>query len=333
MTISVHSIPDLLNTVPQMLGFKPDQDLVAIVLLDHVVKTVARADIPTNIAQVQEAGEVLHRLWDRFPQSSGLLLAYTDAEPWKVLARVAGIIDHQVSSVHIAGRHWALGGPDGQSGTWVPRSNSIDFRGRRVLGSRAEFAQLLAAEDTPQELEDRWVAAERVLASFNQSQWPSLFQQIMEDPQRDSPSSYTKVAVMMHDPLVWDKAFELLSSDSAERMDHVLTQAVRHSPETPVQAPILGMLSVVAWVDGNGSKQNVCLQKAERILGDEPGVPTLVDIGNTLADYVVPPSLWPAIKHDVFSNVEPSAYQPPVEPMKLPPRLASPGSDSPPIAV
>ena len=75
--LRVETPSDIVELVPYLLGFAPQESVVILVIQAGVVQVTARADI----AELEPAGaaeDVVDRIWHRFPDADAYLLAYID---------------------------------------------------------------------------------------------------------------------------------------------------------------------------------------------------------------------------------------------------------------
>jgi Domain of unknown function (DUF4192) len=307
---------DLLAVIPYMLGFHPDESLVALFVKSGRVILTARMDL------LPEASEQLAEQIDFVAKREGVqaiaLVAYSaDALPAnRLLTRLMDrLAEHDLTDVLYVGhgRWWSLTCGEAccpLSGTPYdltshPLSAAAVVAGlsarpsRRELETsvggppRAEVPRLEAfAETLLRELEqlEGSAAAARLLGS--------LLDTAMADPNDLDERTCLLLGLLVTDLHLRDIAWALLSRATADDHVRLWGAVVARVPPILAAAPLC-LLGMAAWVSGSGALLNCCCERLSHI---DPEY----SMGRLLADIsagAVSPSLWNQIGREIQAEL------------------------------
>ena len=316
--LKVRQPDDLLALIPYLIGFHPDEDLVAVFIKSGRVKLTTRTDIPPESAG-DELAEWIDALAKRERADALALIAYSAASlpANRLLTRLMDrLSEHELTDVLYVGhgRWWSL--TCGEeccplAGTLYdlsshPMSAAAVLAGLGVRANRRELEASMsgppeadlprlvdAAEDLLAELEpfDSRAAAGELLVSIMDS--------AMADPSALDERNCLLLGLLVTDIYVRDSAWARIGRIDAE--DHVRLWGSVVTRVPPVLAPApLCLLGMAAWVSGHGALVNCCWERLSQVDPDYSMGKLLSDIG----ERGIPPSIWQEIKDDMQAELD-----------------------------
>ena len=299
--LRAHGLPDLLNVIPSLLGFHPTDSLVVVCIKGRRVVVTARVDL-TAVATPSAADACFASVWERFPGSSCLAVAYSpDAvAAWGALEALAMATpwDVPVDAVHVDGERWYCSDED-EGRPYDPSASALAaeaaYRGVRVLPDRDALAATLAPSLTQAEMAD---ALESVIASRPEHTVATalaLASSVMRRPRVPTPQEASTLAVAAFSPAFVEAVVTGIDSATAERAVSLWTSVVRATPEFAGAAASV-VLAMAAWVAGDGALLNVCLERAAPHVGDSQWF-RFLDIAVRAA---LPPTQWDAVRSELL---------------------------------
>jgi hypothetical protein len=303
--LKVRRPDDLLAIVPYMIGFHPDEDLVAVFIKSGRVKLTTRTDIPHESAS-DELAEWIDALAERERADALALIAYSAASlpAHRLLTRLMDRLSgRELTDVLYVGhgRWWSLtcgeeccplaGTP--YDLTAHPLSAAAVFAGLGVLANRQELPRLLnCAEDLLAEVArfDSRSAAGRLLLSIVDS--------APADAADLDERSCLLLGLLLTDTYVRDLAWARISRSDAEEHVRLWAGVVSRVPPVLAAAPLC-LLGMAAWVAGHGALVNCCWERVSRIDPDYSMGKLLADIG----ERGIPPSIWQEIKTEMQAEL------------------------------
>lgn len=325
MTSDQHTPPirlrepgDVVQFIPYLVGFTPQDSLVAMVTRDNRVEVTARADL----ADVDHPGTVedlLDRLQYRFPDSDLHLLAYTqDREAgWDILDRCVEHLPHLAVGLAMVvdDTSWYLS--NGTSGTLDPygvAAAEATLNGLAHLNSRADlearFASAPATDDLlnqadtvidelpPAEDVDR--IAERTL-DLIQANLPTT--QVTSNA---APTLSTRdgleLALLVQHQAARDTALLAITDQDAEAHHHLWRNVVNTVPAYGAASPLY-LAGMAAWISGDGASASIALDRA---LASNPRPDQRRDaqVLARIIDQVIHPSAWTDLREDALTRID-----------------------------
>lgn len=296
---------DLVALVPYLLGFRPDESLVAVLVRDGQVLLTARVDLPP-LALTGEVTDQFRSLVDQHEAAGLVLFAYSeDAQPARALldALVVGLGSRGLlDALYVDGRRWwsllcdrGCCPPEGTpfGSTTHPLAAEAVYAGltaapaRTAIESQVNGPAAVDLERLSRLSEDVSRALNRRTAEQRASEMAANVSEFIDEPKGLSEADCVRLAVLAADVTVRDVAWLAMTRTDVD--DHVdLWGQVVAKTVAPWQAPPLCLLGMAAWISGNGALQNCCSARA-RHLDPDYSLAALLDEINQRA---LPPSFW-----------------------------------------
>jgi hypothetical protein len=276
---TAHNVADVLNSLPMVLGFTPEESLIAVAT--HGKRCAfgfrMRVDLPAqqHIGHVARlvAHHVLHN------QADGVILVAVSAR--QDLARAtldaicAMLAPSPVALVVRArtdgSRYWTdqSGEPDG--GTAFEFDDNHESRvhavasGQEILGRREDLVRRFAGPQG-QRLRELQALATQIAAEPS----PSLaarralaldFMQRAAGPAGVSDEEALRACCAVSSIAVRDVVWEQINHDNARQMLAALMRAVAVAVE-PWHVAVMSLAGFAAWLDGDGAKALIAIERA-----------------------------------------------------------------------
>lgn len=292
----MRNVEDLVGVVPHLIGFHPEESLVAMVTERDRVVVTARVDLAA-VAEPWSLVELVTRLFERFPSAVAWFIAYTDDEElaWDVLAGcavLAGTV-RLGRVLQVGTREWRADTPDGPSGP-ISGEVSVAAAEATVLGfparpSRSDLAAAIAGppDEEVDDLVLRFAAQEAELERLGERGRRRLLGRLLRAARPPSVTDCVRLALLAGRPEGQLAALRDLSRRNADDRLALWTRVVRHCLVVHQPGPI-GLLAMAAWQTGDGALQMVCLERLDRIDPLAP-IAALLDQVN---HEVLPPWDW-----------------------------------------
>ena len=325
---------DLLAAVPFLLGFHPEESLVALFLQGGRVRLTARYDLGDHLDV--EAGTDVAALVEQHHPSGLVLVAYAaDAARGRALLldqadRLSGV--EVVDLLVVDGtRWWSLVCADG----CCPAEGTPYEPGDHPLSAEAVWAGLVARPDRAAVVatvagppEPEWAVlrkrarpiAARLARGSRTSRQDALGRAVVAALPRLEPGATVggaegaegaegvvaglddtaclELALLVREVLVRDVACALVTREDARRHLALWQEVVARTPPELAVAPLC-LVGVAAWASGNGTLLNACCARLGEL---DPAYP----MGRLLADVsrrALPPAWWDAmadaLRHDL----------------------------------
>lgn len=285
-----------MGLVPYLIGFHPEESLVALVIEDGRVVVTARVDLAA-VREPWALADLVARLFERYPSAMGWFLAYTDNEEvaWDVLASCAGLVGavRLGRLIQVGGRAWRADAPDGPTGSVAGRVSTVAAEATMLgLPARASRRDLLAGvagppDDEVDDLVARFAAEEPALEQLGVRGRRRLLSRLLRAATPPSVTDCVRLALLAGRAEGQLAALRDLSQKNAEHRLELWTRVVRHCLVAHQPGP-LGLLGMAAWQTGDGALQMVCLERLDRI---DPLAP-IAALLDWLNFEVLPPWEW-----------------------------------------
>jgi hypothetical protein len=301
-------VDDLVGLVPYLLGFHPEESLVAMVLQEGRVVVTARVDLAA-VTGVDDLDDLLARLFGRFPASEGWFLAYTDddALAWHVLAGCVELVGlaRLGRVLQVGSEQWRADCPDGPTGpvgvTVTATAAQAAALGLPARRSRRDLADGLAA---PPDAEVDGLVAEfdarsAELDALSPRARRRLLGRLLAGSGQLARPDCVRLALLVAADEGQVAALGRLERGAAERHLQVWSQVLRHSLSA-YRPAVLGLIGFAAWQTGDGALQMVCLEQLDLV---DPLAP-MAALLDWLNANVVPPEEWDRLRPSLLSALE-----------------------------
>lgn len=315
--LKVRRPDELLAVIPYLVGFHPDESIVAVFIKSGRVLLTARMDIPPESAG-DELAEEVDWLAKKHAAQALALVAYSAGSlpAHRLLTRLMDrLSEHKLTDVLYVGhgRWWSLSCGD----ECCPLTGTPFDPGSHPLSAAAVFAGLCARADRRE--------LEASVSGPSQSELPRLLDladtlraelKLFADPGAaarllarfvDAAISESAVpdertclllGLLVTDVHIRDLAWALISPANAEDHIRLWGGVVAQVPPTLAAAPLC-LLGMAGWVSGAGALLNCC---CERLAEVDPHY----SMGRLLADIserALPPSLWQQMRGEVQAEL------------------------------
>jgi Domain of unknown function (DUF4192) len=304
---------DLLAIIPYMVGFHPDESIVAVFIKSSRIVLTARMDLPPESAADELAGQIDY-IAKRHGTHVLAIVAYSAASlpTHRLLTRLMGrLSQHELTDVLYVGhgRWWSLTCAEDccpLSGTPFdlgshPLSAAAVFAG---LGTRANRQELAASISGPPEadLPRLQALADSLLADLedfgDHGAAARLVDSASSDPGVLGERTCLLLGLLVTDIHVRDLAWTSISPTNAEEHVRLWGDVVAHVPPTLAAAPLC-LLGMAAWVEGSGALLNCCCERLEQV---DPSY----SMGRLLCEIssrALPPSLWQQMREEMHAGL------------------------------
>lgn len=306
--LKVRRPDELLAIIPYMIGFTPDESIVAAFVRSGRIVLTARMDITPESAS-DELAERIDRLARQHRAHVLALVAYSaDSLPAnRLLTRLMDRLGkHKLTDVLYVGhgRWWSLtcgeeccpltGTPFDPSSH--PMSAAAVFAG---LGARADRGELEAAVSgpSPAELPRVEALADELITELQQLDDSSapirLLASIVEAGSEGGALDERNCLVLgllVTEIGLRDLAWALIAPTNAEDHVRLWGSVVAQVPPTLAAAPLC-LLGMAAWLSGDGALLNCCCERLAQVAPEYSMGRLLAEV----SDKALPPSLWQQI--------------------------------------
>jgi hypothetical protein len=304
---------ELLAIIPYMVGFHPDESIVAVFIKSGRVVLTARMDLPQESA-TDELAEQIDYIAKRHGTHALAIVAYSTASlpTHRLLTRLmARLGQHKLTDVLYVGhgRWWSLTCAEDccpLSGTPFdlgshPLSAAAVFAG---LGARANRQELAASISGPPEadLPRLQALADSLLADSEDFGDHSAAARLVDSASSDSgvldERTCLLLGLLVTDVHIRDLAWSLISPTNAEQHVRLWGDVVAHVPPTLAAAPLC-LLGMAAWVEGSGALLNCCCERLGQV---DPSY----SMGRLLCEIsaqALPPSLWEQMREEMHPGL------------------------------
>jgi hypothetical protein len=304
---------DLLALIPYLIGFHPEESLVAVFVRSGRVILAGRLDLPSE-ADAEELAEFIDALAKREGAEALALVAYSAASlpSNRLLTQLMDrLVEQELTNVLYVGhgRWWSLTCTDeccplagtpldltshplaatavlAGLGTRASRrelEESVSGPARDELPRLDEMVETLLAERV--ELDDSADAA-RLLAS--------LIDKVLADPNVLDEEKCLLLGLLLRDVHLRDLAWALITPSTADDHVRLWSAVVAHVPPTLAAAPLC-LLGIAAWADGAGALLNCCCERLTRVDPDYSMGRLLAEI----SEQAIPPRRWQELGRDI----------------------------------
>ncbi|MCC6497166.1 MAG: DUF4192 domain-containing protein [Propionibacteriaceae bacterium] len=308
---------DVAQLVPFLIGFTPENSLVAIVVQDSRIQVTARVDLDA-VEPPDEAEALLDRLTDRYPDADLHLITYTD-DPELSQAMLDRCAEHLPFltvglAMRVAGNTYWL--PDGGHGTIDPYgsiSAEATYHGLGRLASRADLeARFASAPETHELLRHAGHVMDNLPPTADPDRMIARTLQLLDrhlpgTSEELEPGTVTRdrieLALLVQDPHARDAALLSITRDNAPDHAELWRQVVTSVPEVGASTPAY-LAGMAAWASGDGASACIALDKAQAT-AQRPDQLRETEVLARIIDQVVPPTAWEQLRADALDRTEP----------------------------
>lgn len=299
-TLHARSLDDLLDVIPSLLGFHPEESLVMVLIESKRVRVTARLDLDVTDS-VDGARAALAPLWCEFPGADVFAVAYADDpdRAWAALAVACRLVP--------CGRRCTVSYVDGErsyasrADPGVPYDPSrsalaaeATYRGLRVLPGRSSLQALVEpAHDQGQvtRAEDA-LRLEQPEETFARAF--TLVEARMATPGPVTALEAASLGLAASCPEFADWVVAGIAIVDADRAVALWSSVVRATTvETGASASVI--LGMAAWIRGDGALLNICLERAEAMGADSRWF-RFADVARRVC---LPPSAWEEVRAEL----------------------------------
>lgn len=309
---TAHDIPDLINTLPTLFGFTPEESIIAIATFGprNRLGFRLRMDMPALEHIGVAAGQIVAHLAHQGAEGAIVIAvtSRTDVAEQLVpqIERRLGAIRPVVGAWADGARYWTTLDDDDPEGHPFEASDhhlavvQAVAGGQEILPNRAALAAKLEPDGGPRRI---WLnrAADsvggQIVAALNTQPDRPVAAIGLGDLRPALDTALARRSVTDDVALrfaMWatilpvrDALWALITPDNARNMVELWSHVVRCAPP-PVSAPSLSLAGFASWLSGDGA---YALIAAERALDIDPDY-TLAGLLLKLLEGGVPPSAW-----------------------------------------
>jgi hypothetical protein len=289
-----------------MIGFHPDESIVAVFVRSGRIVLTARIDLPAESAS-DELAERIDGLAKQHKAHSLALVAYSDAALTAnrlLTCLMDRLVEHKLTDVLYVGhgRWWSLtcseeccplsGTPFDPSSH--PTSAAAVFAG---LGARARRRELEVSVSGPSsaELPRVEALADALLTELDQLDDPSARVRLLASSVQVARSDdgvlderdCLLLGLLVTETGLRDLAWALISTSNAEDHVRLWSGVVARVPPRLAAAPLC-LLGMAAWLSGSGALLNCCCERLAQVAPEYSMGKLLTEV----SDRALHPSVW-----------------------------------------
>jgi hypothetical protein len=304
---------DILGVIPYLLGFHPEESLVAAFVRQRRIVVTARIDLAAT-ADVEALVDQLELVGRQVGSRSLVLIGYSaEASVRDLMGDLADLIPLDLVDVlAVSGDRWwsvccteGCCPPEGRPYDVAshPLAAAAVLAGISATATRQEIADLAAGPPVADHDRLRGLTEEisHALAGIGRRRRRQRMKRLISRTLGSvgpSEAEAIEIAVLAQDVVVRDAAWALMSRERAG--DHViLWRRVVSVAVRPSEAAPLGMLAMAGWLSGNGALLNCCIDRLERVAPDY----SLLQLCREISDQAVPPSHFDLIAEEMRATL------------------------------
>lgn len=307
LRVRASSPEDLLSLIPYLLGFRPENSLVTLLLRGGLLQLTARIDLPPVGADVDLGRVARHfaAVADRHGAHDAVVATFTSDATWsdRVVRRVDAALGRSgcdvVTALHCDQRRYRVRGPLGWTGPFdfdpqtTATAASAVVAGLGMLPDRAALVASVAPAG-PAEVAAVVAAAEGVDLPDEPGARDALMAETtarcVADAGTVSDRDCAQLALLATDLEVRDVAWLAMDRATARRHRELWQQVARRVPTVLSAAPVC-LTGMAAWLEGDGALAWCCVDRAT---AEHPNY-GMGDLLRQLLESAVHPRTWDAM--------------------------------------
>ncbi|AXE39111.1 DUF4192 domain-containing protein [Acidipropionibacterium virtanenii] len=278
--VRIRSVDQAISIVPHLLGYRPEEDLIVL-----VVGPTLEVTVRASLDQVDSPAGFAHQLGPvalRFPDAEFLVIAYSrdidHARSVLLLAQAGLGPDRICDAIATDGdRWWSLyceDRPECVDGHQIQTDAAIQaeavYRGLGVLTDRKTLAatvsgpdaELLASES--QLLEQARAFAAGLTNDEATEALTEIVGQAFGTQTPPGPEAALRIACLLADDRLATTVWVSTCQSAARPLLEVWTAVLAHTPEELATRPLM-LCGLAAWLAGDGALESCCLERAARL--------------------------------------------------------------------
>ncbi|MET0930854.1 MAG: DUF4192 domain-containing protein [Aeromicrobium sp.] len=301
-TFVAHDVPDLLNSLPTMFGFRPFESLVAVatsgprrrfgfrmrmdipdpehveqvaeLAVAHLRHQGAEGAIVMAITRHQDVAlELLDAIHDRLDEIALIVRARADGERYWTdePGSPAGGIEYETSDHHLAIVHAIAAGQQ-----ILPDREALVDRFSAVAGERRRWLEQATAAILDEVVPQVARTAPGDLAATGMAVVEPILERAMAG-RRLSDADLLRVAAWLSSVAVRDALWSRFTRDNAHEMVQAL-MLVCESVVPPFEPAVLSLTAFAAWLTGDGTQALIAVERALRADPDYSMAQIILDV-------------------------------------------------------
>ncbi len=301
-TFTIRRPDDVFGMIPYLLGFRPADSVVILVLDDGCIRMTARIDGEVALHR-PDLHERMRSIKAQFPNGELIAVAYADSRDLGRRCLLHLSIEARnplwFGFIVVGNRYWEFDCADGS--TWGgdefdDRSSAAAAQavsmGLTAVESRDELLVVIAPPDaatletarqTADDLGERLVA---MSLKARRARADALVLQLRVG-QPLVPELLIELGLLIGDIRVRDRLWMRFRRETAD-LDVALWAAVVRALPPEHSVPALCLTGMAAWLTGNGVLLAACLNQAEALNGDY----SMLRIMHDIVTWAAPPQVW-----------------------------------------
>lgn len=296
----VRSLGELTEIVPYLIGFEPQESLVAMVVDGGLVAVTARADLD-ELSPPGGLEKLMGGIQARYPAAQVFTLVYTDNPEtgWQALRQSEQLLGGMMAgAILVNGDTWYSDGQTGAVRRDGPIAAQATMRGLRRAASRDELGKAL---DSPPATDACWEVLRRAANSLpdrtNAASIVAMLSDLtarhLKDTSKLGPDEAAQLAVLVNlRPEARDAALVGITNENAEQHLRLWSGVIQQVPEEVATPPMI-LAGMAAWVDGDGATASIAVERLKERGASEYGIAPML---STLITNMVNPQEWDQIR-------------------------------------
>jgi len=313
--LKIHTPSELLDAIPALIGFRPTDSLVAVVVMNKLIYVTARLDIEAiecSDGATWLAGKLTHDPDGNQLDNVGVyLVGYGEADraTSAVRAMCEQLGNLTQEALVVDGDKWWRLDDDQAHGHFVPKKGKMSrilAQDNPVMDSRDQLAGSVAAPTGAKE--DQMLQLVIDSLDLVPEEDPPLaghrLVELMEAWHKGTTvtdTQFLSAAMTVSMGMARDEVWKILTRTKAKEYLPFWKEVLLRTPHG-VRTAALAVTGIIAWISGEGALMNICLEEAE---ATDPEYP-LVDMLRHISLGCLPPSYWEKMNPGLCKTSKPA---------------------------